>query len=526
MKLFSRTLIFLGILVGAAFADMGLPNLDRTDKTHERRYLDSINVYQRRPIRLNQSGFRPQDYKYAYVADPKVKNFSVVDANSGAEAWSGTLSLIKENVVKPNIWVNGAFSSITSVYEFGNLDSISRATENLYRADFTGLNPSTPGEYFVVVGNDTSATFHIHPSIFNSILENSLKFFGVQRCGNTKSHFHGACHLKDGSAVGHDLTGGWHDCGDHFKVSETLGYTAYVLSMVYLTYQDKAEDRYGESYADTVFTDGIPDILHEAKVGADFILKLYNASKADGLIEQGEMYHSVGVADADHSYWDLPERQDAQTPAKGGPDRDVTTGIGAGTAGIFVAALANVAVGYQVYDPAYSDSLLDAAKDIYKNVMMPAWKERRKTTGNYYNQFYTGGDAGNMNDDGAAAAFSLWYATKDTTYQYDLYKNTAIYNNATNYFYNMDYFRAGFLGNNSGFNPGGWATDYQNVHSYVLFALQKMILSSEKVSEEYGLSPAERDTLSMRTMASFRKLIDNATNEGDVLVLENPAYEG
>ena len=72
--------------------------------------------------------------------------------------------------------------------------------------------------------------------------------------------------------------------------------------------------RYGESYADTTFTDGIPDILHEAKIGADFIYKLYKASKADGLIEQNDMYHSVGVDQVDHEYWDLPERQDAQDP--------------------------------------------------------------------------------------------------------------------------------------------------------------------------------------------------------------------
>lgn len=517
--------LFLAIsIMGIASADMGLPNLDRTDKVHSRRYLDSINVYNRRPIRINQSGFRPQDYKYAYVADTKEKTFSVVNAKSGKEEYSGSLSLIKSNVVKPNIWINGAFNSIESIYEFGNLDSISTATETLYRADFTGLSPTTPGEYYVVVGKDTSATFHIHPSIFNSILENSLKFFGIQRCGNTKSHFHAACHLKDGSAIGHDLTGGWHDCGDHFKVSETLGYTAYVLSMVYLTYQDKAEDRYGESYADTVFTDGIPDILHEAKIGTDYLLKLYNASKADGLIEKGEMYHSVGVADGDHAYWDLPERQDAQSPAKGGPDRDVTTGIGANTAGIFVAAMANVAAGYQVYDAEYSDSLIAAAKDIYANVLKPAYNEQRNTTGNFYGQFYTGG--GPLYDDGAAAALAMWYATKDTTYQYDLYKNTDIFDNAVNYHFNMDYFKAGFLGNPSGFTQGGWATDYQNVHSYVLFFFQKLILNSDATAAEYGLTPIERDSLSMRTMATFRKVLDNSTNDGDSLVLENPATQG
>ena len=512
--------VILLILFAVDFAMADLPNLDRTDKVHSRRYLDSLNVYNRRPIRLNQSGFRPQDYKYAYVADPSDTKFKVIDANSGAEAWSGSLSLISARAVKPNIWVNGAFSSITSVYEFGNLDSISTATEALYRADFSGLVPSTPGEYFLVVGKDTSATFHIHPSIFNAILEKSLMFFGIQRCGNTKSHFHGACHLQDGSMVHHDLSGGWHDCGDHFKVSETLGYATYVLSMVYLTYQDKAEDRYGESYADTVIVDGIPDILYEAKIGADYILKLYNASKEDGWIAKGDMYHSVGVADPDHAYWDVPEKQDAQVPEKGGPDRDVTTGIGANTAGIFVAALANVAVGYAPIDPVYSETLLDAAKDIYKNVFKRAFAEDRMTSGTYYNQFYTG--LGPKYDDGAAAALALWYATKDTTYQYDLYKNKDIYQNETNYHYNLDYFKAGFLGNPSGFTPGGWATDYQNVHAYVLFALQKMILNDSTKAAEYGLSETERDSLSMRTMATFRKLIDNATNEGDSLVLTNP----
>ena len=499
-----------------------LPNIDRTCSTCSRRYLDSLNVFDRRPIRINQSGFRPQDYKYAYVADTKEKTFKVIDANSGKEVpGGGNLTLIGD-YIKPNIWINGAYGAAkdNQLYEFGSLDS-STTKETLYRADFSTL--STTGEYFLVVGNDTSATFHVHPSIYNSILENSLQFFGIQRCGNTKSHFHKPCHLQDGSKVGHDLTGGWHDCGDHFKVSETLGYTAYVLSMVYLTYPNKAEDRYGESYADTTFTDGIPDILHEAKIGADFIYKLYKASKADGLIEQNDMYHSVGVDQVDHEYWDLPERQDAQDPDKGGPPRVVLKGIGANTAGMYVAALANVATGYRVYDPAYSDSLLEAAKDMYKNVMMPlfdygAENEIGRTTS--FPGFYTGG--GPRYDDGAAAALAMWYATKDTTYRYDLYKNTKIFNNATNCQFNLDYFPAGFLGNTSGFSPGGWATDYQNIHTYVLFAFQNLILNSAEKSAEYGLTESERDTLSLRNMATFRKILNDATNQGDSTVLVNP----
>ena len=528
-----KKLLFLAIFLGAFCSEIfgavtALPDIDRTCTTCERRYLDSLNVYNRRPIRLNQAGFRPQDYKYAYVADiPVGTKFSVIDANSGKEEFSGLTSNIGQ-AIKPNIWINGAFNSIASVYEFGSQDSISNKTELLTRADFTQL--SKQGEYFIVIGTDTSATFHIHPSIYNAILENALQFFGVQRCGNTKSHFHGPCHLMDGSAIGHDLSGGWHDCGDHFKVSETLGYTAYVLSMVYLVYEDKAEDRYGESYADTVFTDGIPDILYEAKVGTDYLLKLYKASKEDGLIDQGDMYHSVGVADADHQYWDLPERQDKQGAAKGGPDREVARGIGTNTAGIFAAAMANVAKGFEILKPDYSAELLDAAKEIYAKIVAPSFLNGngcsvgggQSTDG--LTGFYPG--AGVCFDDAAAAALSLWYATGDSIYAYDLFKNTKINNNADKAHCNMEYFKAGYLGHVSGFSPGGWATDYENVHAYVLFALQKLILGNEEVARSLGMSDIERDSLSMRVMASFRKLINDSTNDGDSLVLTNPGIEG
>lgn len=527
MKLI-KTALFLGMtIVTAATAADDFPNIDRTDKVSERRYLDSLNVYNRRPIRVNQSGFRPQDHKYAYVADPSVKTFKVIDANTGKQVDAGNtnLTLLDANAPKPNIWVNGSFNSLDVLYEFGKNDSLTTATEALYKADFTGL--TTMGEYYIVVGNDTSATFYVHPSIFNAILENSLKFFGIQRCGNTKSHMHAACHLKDGSAIGHDLTGGWHDCGDHFKPSETIGYTAYALATTYLVYKDKAEDRYGNSYADTTITDGIPDILYEAKVGADYIFKLYKASKADGLIAKNDMYHTVG-SELDHQFWDVPEKQDAQAYTKGGPDRDVTAEVGT-YSGAFAAALAYFAAGWEPYDPVYADSLLEAARDIYTNVTFP-----HTTAGQYGltkstipSDLYPGGsNPSNMNDDAAAAALALWYATKDTIYQYDLYKNTKIHDNPDNYRFNNEpndagpYFRGGYLGQISGFYPGGWMTDYENVHAYVLFSFVKLILENKEVALSYNVGELERDTLLQRATNSLRRLTDDGS-QGSNKIYEN-----
>lgn len=522
MKRILFLLFLLGAFCAQTFAQTRvLPDIDHTCKNCDRRYLDSLNVFNRRPIRVNQVGFRPQDYKYAYVADiPAGTKFSVIDKNSGLEEYSGVTTLIATGVEKPGYWIRGLAKANVDLYAFGDEKSLGK--ETLTRADFTPL--SKEGEYFIVVDHDgkkdTSATFHISPLIYNAILEKALQFFGVQRCGDTKSHFHKPCHLKDGSLINKDLTGGWHDCGDHFKVSETLGYAAYVLSLTYLTYQDKSEDIYGDSYADTVFTNGIPDLLYEAKIGADFILKLYNASKADGLIETGDMYHTVGYNSSDHGYWDLPERQDAMPADKGGPPRSVLKGIGSNTSGIYIATLANVAVGYAPFDPEYSDSLLNAAKDIYKNVMLPSFfnstadgRPGRKTD-LQNSEFYPGG--GPLYDDGAAAALALWYATGDTTYRYDLYKNLKIFDNENNYKNNLEYFRGGFLGNESGFYQGGWTQDYENVHAYVLFALKKLILDDpDKAENTFGLSAQERDTLDMRVMGTFNRVISDITQRDE-----------
>ena len=192
-KILLAAFVLGDILAVQAMAE--LPNIDRTDKVHERRYLDSLNVYNRRPIRVNQSGFRPQDNKYAYVADPSAQTFKVVDANTKKDVISAkNLNLVDAHAPKPNFWVAGVLKAgnDNTLYSFSLADSATAVagSEALYKADFSEL--ATIGEYFVVCGGDTSATFHVHPSIFNSILEYSLQFFGSQRCGNTKSHTHAA----------------------------------------------------------------------------------------------------------------------------------------------------------------------------------------------------------------------------------------------------------------------------------------------------------------------------------------------
>lgn len=487
-------------------------SIDNTCQNCTRRQLDSINAYDRRPIRVNQVGFRPQDPKHAFVANPSALTFKVVNAETGSEATSGSLISLG-TVPRPGIWINGSFNSISSVYQFGDT-SAAASNEKLHDADFSSL--AAPGKYYVVVGADTSAVFRIDDKIYNYIFENSLKFFGVNRCGDTHSWIHGACHLKDGSGIGHDLAGGWHDCGDHFKVSETLGYSAFMLSLTYALWPDKAEDFFGKSYNDSLpfGTDGIPDLLWEAKVGVDYIFKLYKASKADGLIAQKDMYHSVGVNLADHHFWDKPERQDAQPEDKGGPDRVIAKGAGVNVVGMYAASMALFSWGWELFDKTYADSLKAAAIDLYDNVIM---KNLNSTTSGLAG-FYPGG--GRLDDDPAAAALALWFLTKDKRFQYDLLENKSILSNP-NAIYNDGEFPAGHFGNPSGFHHGGWTTDYEQIHAPVMYAFAKLILGSEATAASYGINATVRDSLLEDAVECLRKSIDNGSNGSTTIPTKN-----
>jgi hypothetical protein len=101
---------------------------------------------------------------------------------------------------------------------------------------------------------------------------NAVDFFYVQRCGCEVPGWHKACHLDDAKlADGRhlDLTGGWHSAGDYNKLMYEHGdggvvyalVTAYAAAPHHLNRLDRDGN-------------GIPDILEEAKWGADFVAKM------------------------------------------------------------------------------------------------------------------------------------------------------------------------------------------------------------------------------------------------------------
>ncbi len=194
---------------------------------------------------------------------------------------------------------------------------------------------------------------------YNDALYKSVYFLGANRCGDTKSWIHGACHLRDGEVNGGiDLTGGWHDCGDHVKFGQTNSFAAGCVIEGYLQFTSAYEDRYAQDYSAPP-ANGIPDVLDEVKIHTDFLIKAYRS---------GTVYYQVGNGDQDHVHFSEPVYQGLNyTAAEGGnprPSYSITTG-GSNVCGDAAAALALMSIAYRPFNAAYADQCLTVAKQYY-----------------------------------------------------------------------------------------------------------------------------------------------------------------
>lgn len=277
-------------------------------------------------IRINQLGFLPRDIKTGIVfADHNLtgQSFKVINQENNRPALKG---FIKNEMGR---WGN---------YKYH------------YNIDFTTI--TEPGNYFVEIGKVKSYRFQIGNTAYNSITDSLLKFFRAQRCGPTNPFLHDVCHLYDSPVLigdtnfkSVDVTGGWHDAGDYIKFLNTTALTTYLLLFSYEF--DK------EKFAFDSDADGVPDILVEARVGIDWLLRC-NYSKYSLINQVGDMRdHEVG--------WRLPEND----PLKF--ERPAYAGLGKNQVGLFTAvmALASKIWKERFYDEDYSRRCFEAAQNIY-----------------------------------------------------------------------------------------------------------------------------------------------------------------
>lgn len=219
-----------------------------------------------------------------------------------------------------------------------------------YTIDFSSLK--NKGKYLIEVDGNSSFSFEIGDKVFNRVVDSLLLFFQVQRCGPTNPKLHKPCHLSDVSRLigsGYDnsvdVTGGWHDAGDYIKFLSSTAYTTYLLILAYDI--DKKKFGFDNDH------NGIPDILEEAKIGLDWLLKANY--KKDKLITQVQDLR-------DHNYkFRLPENDLLQY------DRPGFTGISKNQIGIYSAALGLAAKIWKekFHDYEFSNRCLTVAENFY-----------------------------------------------------------------------------------------------------------------------------------------------------------------
>lgn len=88
-----------------------------------------------------------------------------------------------------------------------------------------------------------------------------------------------------------DLTGGWHDAGDYIKFLYTTAFTTYILLFSYEFDPNK--------FSFDLNNDSVPDVLQEARVGIDFLLRNYFSEDAFITQVQDDRDHKLG--------WRMPE---------------------------------------------------------------------------------------------------------------------------------------------------------------------------------------------------------------------------
>lgn len=267
-----------------------------------------------------------------------------------------------------------------------------------------------------VAENDTSN--------YAKALQYSLYFYDANMCGtdvseNTLLSWRGDCHTYDAQVTMNetatnlsedfltqyadildpdgdgyiDVSGGFHDAGDHVKFGMPENYTAATLGWGYYEFRD--------SYATTGQDDHAETILRYFN---DYLMKCTFRDASGTVIA---FCYQVGDGDIDHAYWNSPELDEMDRPAyfltAEKPQTDYV-----------VSAAASLAVNYLNFkdtDPDYAEQSLDYAKALFS--FADTNEKQLSDNADGPKQYYS---SNKWEDDYVWAACWLFKCTEDTAY--------------------------------------------------------------------------------------------------------------
>ncbi len=240
------------------------------------------------------------------------------------------------------------------------------------------------------------------PYNYAKLLQESLYFYDANMCGGDVStaslqkSWRSNCHTydwyqyrrSDGVTVKVDLTGGYHDAGDHVKFGLPAAYSAFVLGMSYDTNKDAYESAGQTGHLRNITTRFADYFVKCAVLNA-------NGTSVDGFcVQVGQ-----GGGGYDHGYWGNPSNQPqsnrtAYFSSSSDPSTDIVS--------LSAAALA------MQYKNFGGQKYLDTAKKLFDYAKRMS-KGTNKSAGSFY-------ASSGWEDDYCLAAIMLYKVTGDKQY--------------------------------------------------------------------------------------------------------------
>jgi len=247
----------------------------------------------------------------------------------------------------------------------------------------------------LIAGSDRSKTTKAQGPIFNygEALQKSLWFYEAQQSGVlpdwNRVNWRGDSGLNDGADVSRDLTGGWYDAGDHVKFGFPMAASVTLLAMSAVEYRS--------AY---VQSGQLTHLLNNLRFVNDYFIKAHTAPT--------ELYGQIGNGGTDHAWWGPAEVMQMSRPAY----RITASCPGSDLAGETAAAMAASSMVFRQTDPAYADTLLQHARQLYDfaDNFRGKYSSCITDAAGYYNSW------SGFNDELVWGAIWLYRATNEAAY--------------------------------------------------------------------------------------------------------------
>jgi hypothetical protein len=198
---------------------------------------------------------------------------------------------------------------------------------------------------------------------YGEALQKAIWFYEAQIAGPkpafSRVSWRGPSALMDGADVGRDLTGGWFDAGDHIKFGFAMASSATMLAWGGVEYRDAFED-----------TGQLNHLLNNLRVVNDYFIKVHSAPN--------ELWGQIGEEGPDHSFWGPAEIMQMQRRAF---KIDLANG-GSDLAAETAAAMAASSIVFRPTDPAYANTLVTHARQLFAFAEATFHPENLGTQGN------------------------------------------------------------------------------------------------------------------------------------------------